>query len=196
MEATTPAGEASGAERIAALLGSRNVILVGMMGAGKTSVGRRLSHLLHIPFVDADAEIERAANLSIPEIFAHYGEEHFREGERRVIARLLSGGPKVVATGGGAFMSEETRRACRETGITVWLKAEVPVLMERVRKKGNRPLLDRPDPEAVMRELLATREPVYALADIVVTSRDVPHNSVVADIIDALERHLSEKDQA
>lgn len=194
MEATTQAEEASGAERVATLLGTRNVILVGMMGAGKTSIGRRLSHVLHVPFVDADAEIERAANLTVAEIFEHYGEEQFRDGEQRVIARILSDGPKVVATGGGAFMAEATRQLCRETGITIWLKADVPVLLERVRKKSTRPLLNQADPEAVLRELLALREPVYALADIVVASRDVPQPVVVGEIVAALLTHLSEKE--
>ena len=197
MEAsTTPTDAAACVEHVTALLGRRNVVLIGMMGAGKTSVGRRLANVLHLPFVDADAEIERAANLSIPEIFAHYGEQHFREGERRVIARVLSTGPKVVATGGGAFMAEETRDLCRASGITVWLKAELPVLMERVRKKGNRPLLNQPDPEGTMRHLLAAREPVYALADLTVASRDVPQGSVVADVIRALKQHLTKDGQA
>ena len=129
--------------------GHRSIVLVGMMGAGKTSIGRRLANVLHLPFLDADAEIEKAANLTIAEIFAHYGEAHFREGERRVVARLLASGPAVLATGGGAFMSEETRERCRAHGVTIWLKADVPVLLERVRKKGNRPLLRHPDPEAV-----------------------------------------------
>jgi shikimate kinase len=178
-------------ERVIAGLGARSVVLVGMMGAGKTSIGRRLAHALHLPFVDADQEIEKAANLTIAEIFAQYGEAHFREGERRVVARLLASGPSVLATGGGAFISEETRAECRAHGITIWLKANVSVLLERVRKKGNRPLLNQPDPEGVMRRLLAEREPVYALADIAITSRDGPHHTLVAEIIEALDEHLS-----
>ncbi len=178
-------------DRVVSRLGRRSIVLVGMMGAGKTSIGRRLANLLHLPFVDADTEIEKAANLTVPEIFEHYGEAHFREGEKRVLARLLASGPAVVATGGGAFMSEETRERCRESAVAVWLKADAPVLLERVRKKGNRPLLDRPDPDAVMRQLLAEREPIYRLADIVVASRDGPHQAVVAEIVAALDSHLS-----
>jgi shikimate kinase len=178
-------------DRVVSRLGRRSIVLVGMMGAGKTSIGRRLANLLHLPFVDADTEIEKAANLTVPEIFEHYGEAHFREGEKRVLARLLASGPTVVATGGGAFMSEETRERCRESAVAVWLKADAPVLLERVRKKGNRPLLDRPDPDAVMRQLLAEREPIYRLADIVVASRDGPHQAVVAEIVAALDSHLS-----
>lgn len=189
MEARSIA-ESDQAERVVSRLGPRCVVLVGMMGAGKTSIGRRLASALRLPFVDADAEIEKAANLTIPEIFEHYGEAHFREGEHRVVARLLANGPAVVATGGGAFMSEETRARCRESGITVWLKAEIPVLLDRVRKKSNRPLLNNPDPEGSLRRLLAEREPVYRLADIVVSSRDGPHQGVVSEILAALEAQL------
>jgi shikimate kinase len=152
VEARQAIVESDQIERVLARLGKRSIVLVGMMGAGKTSIGRRLANLLHLPFLDADSEIEKAANLSIPEIFASYGEGEFREGEKRVVARLLAGGPAVLATGGGAFMSEETRERCRTEGVTVWLRADVPVLLERVRKKGNRPLLNRDDPESVMRK--------------------------------------------
>jgi shikimate kinase len=179
-------------ERVRTRLGGRCIVLIGMMGAGKTSIGRRLANLLHLTFLDADMEIEKAANLTIPEIFEHYGEAHFREGEARVIARLIAGGPAVVATGGGAFMSAETRKRCRTSAITIWLKAEVPVMLERVRKKGNRPLLSGPDPERRMRELLTERQPVYALADIVIASRDGPHQTVVAEMLAALDAHLGE----
>lgn len=190
MEARPIAQESEQAERVAARLGNRCVVLVGMMGAGKTSIGRRLANLLHVPFLDADAEIETAANLSIPEIFARHGEAHFRDGEQKVVARLLASGPAVLATGGGAFMSEETRERCRANGISVWLRADVPVLLERVRKKGNRPLLNGPNPEAVLRKLLSEREPTYALADIVVGSRDGPHQAVIAEIVAALDSYL------
>lgn len=182
-------------DRVVARLGERCVVLIGMMGAGKTSVGRRLANALQLPFLDADGEIEKAANLTIPEIFEHYGEAHFREGEQRVVARLLAGGPAIVATGGGAFMSEETRRRCREAGVTVWLKADVPVLLERVRKKGNRPLLNKPDPEKVMRQLLDEREPIYGTADIIVASRDGPHQAVVANIVAALDSYFEERSE-
>jgi shikimate kinase len=190
MEASQPTEESARADRILSHLGTRSIVLVGMMGAGKTSMGRRLAQVLHLPFVDADAEIEKAANQTIPEIFAAYGEPHFREGERRVVARLLATGPRVVATGGGAFMSPETRQACADHGVTIWLKADLHVLMERVRKKSNRPLLQQPDPEGVMRRLLDEREPVYALADLTVISRDGPHAALIADILAAIEGYF------
>jgi len=196
MEARQVTSDGGQAARILAGLGSRCIVMVGMMGAGKTSVGRRLAHILHLPFIDADSEIEKAANLTIPEIFAQYGEAHFREGERRVVARLLTQGPAVLATGGGAFICPETRDACRGRGVSVWLRAEIPVLLERVRKKGNRPLLNQPDPEGVMRELLAKREPIYALADIAISSREGPHHSVVAEVLNALDLHLSGRTHA
>jgi shikimate kinase len=183
-------------ERVLSRLGDRSIVLVGMMGSGKSSIGRRLAATLRLPFLDADTEIEKAANLTVPEIFSHYGEAHFREGERRVMARLLSGGPAVLATGGGAFMSEETRRLCRERGVTLWLRARPSVLLDRVRKKGNRPLLDHPDPEAVIRRLLQEREPVYALADLSVASRDGPHHALVTEIIGMLDAHLSARAHA
>jgi len=185
------AASSQAARRIVERLGERSLVLVGMMGAGKTSVGRRLAAELSLPFTDADHEIERAANLSIPEIFATYGEAHFRDGERRVIARLIAQGPRVIATGGGAFMAEETRALAREHGVTIWLKAALPVLMTRVRRRSNRPLLKEADPEAVMRRLLAEREPVYATADITVVSRDVPQAHVAAETIAALDAYLS-----
>jgi len=196
VEARQAIAESDQIERVLARLGKRSIVLVGMMGAGKTSIGRRLANLLHLPFLDADSEIEKAANLSIAEIFASYGEGEFREGEKRVVARLLAGGPAVLATGGGAFMSEETRERCRAEGVTIWLRADVPVLLERVRKKGNRPLLERDDPESVMRKLLAEREPIYALADITVASREGPHQAVVGEIVAALDAHLSERPAA
>jgi shikimate kinase len=192
MEAGAATQSDDAAQRIVANLGDRCIVLIGMMGAGKTSIGKRLSTLLHLPFLDADAEIEKAANLTVSEIFSHYGEAHFRDGERRVLARLLASGPAVVATGGGAFMSEETRQRCRDGGVTVWLNAEVPVLLERVRKKSNRPLLTAgDDPETTLRRLLAERAPTYALADIIIASRDSPHNVMVGEIIEALDAHLT-----
>jgi shikimate kinase len=193
MEARPAVADGEQIDRVVARLGKRCIVLVGMMGAGKTSIGRRLANLLHLPFLDADSEIEKAANQTIAEIFEHYGEAHFRTGERRVVARLLDNGPAVLATGGGAFMSEETRERCRQNGVSVWLKAGAPVLLDRVRKKGNRPLLDDPDPEIVMTRLLAEREPIYALADIVVASREGPHQAVVGDIVAALDAYLAER---
>ncbi len=180
-------------DRAAALrrrLGTRSIVLVGIMGCGKSSVGRRLAQVLDLPFVDADTEIETAANMSIPEIFATHGESYFRSGERRVIARLLKNGPQVLATGGGAYMNADTRNLIRNSGVSLWLKADFEVVMARVRKKSTRPLLQNPDPEAVMRRLIDERYPVYAEADVTVQSRDVPHDVVVADIIDALEHYF------
>ena len=172
-------------------LGQRAIVLVGMMGSGKSSVGRRLAGRLGLPFVDADTEIETAAHMTIPEIFAQRGEAEFREGERRVIARVLTTrAPLVLATGGGAFMNPETRERVKELGIAVWLKAEPDVLMRRVRKRSNRPLLQTADPEATLRRMLAEREPVYALADITILSSDEPHEVVVGETIAALGDYL------
>lgn len=177
-------------ETIHAHLRGRNIVLIGMMGAGKSSVGRRLAAVLDLPFVDADTEIELAANLTIAEIFSTYGEDHFRQGERKVIARLLGGGPRVIATGGGAFMNEKTRAEIGRRAISLWLKATVPLLMERVQRKANRPLLSDADPEAMIKRLLAIREPLYATADLIVASRDAPHAAIVDDALKALEDFL------
>ena len=177
-------------EAIRRHLGQRSIVLVGLMGAGKTTIGRRLAHYLAIPFVDADAEIELAAGKSISEIFADHGENLFRDGERRVIARLLKSGSQVLATGGGAYMNEETRRNIRDNAIAVWLRADLPLLLERVRKRNDRPLLNTSDPETVMRRLMDSRYPVYAEADIVVDSRNASHRAVVCDVLGALARHL------
>lgn len=177
-------------------LGQRAVVLVGMMGSGKSSVGRRLATRLSLPFVDADTEIETAAGMTIPEIFAQRGESEFRDGERRVISRILmTRAPLVLATGGGAFMNAETRQRIAELGISIWLKAEVDVLMRRVRKRSNRPLLQTADPEATMRRMLAEREPIYALADLTLLSRDDPHEVVVEDAMAALDHHLRSRNQ-
>ncbi len=172
-------------------LGGRSIVLVGLMGAGKTSVGKRLAARLHLPFVDADAEIEKAADATIPEIFARHGEAYFRDGERRVIRRLLDGRPKVLATGGGAFMNAETRAAIAAGGVSVWLRAELDILMARVRKRSNRPLLQTADPEATMRRLMDERYPVYAGADIHILSRDVPHDVVAEEVVSALATFLA-----
>ncbi|MHA1189188.1 MAG: shikimate kinase [Alphaproteobacteria bacterium] len=176
---------------IRASLGKHNIVLVGMMGAGKTSVGRRLAATLGLPFVDADTEIEAAANQTIPEIFERYGEAHFRDGERRVIARLLKKGPQVIATGGGAVMSKRTRAAIKKHSVSIWLKAEPDVLMERVRRKSNRPLLRQADPEGTLHRLLAERAPVYGTADLTVQSRDAPHGEVVDTAIAKLAAFLN-----
>ena len=178
---------------IVANLGRRSIVLIGMMGVGKSSVGRRLSARLAIPFVDADTEIEKAAGMSIADIFSHHGEEYFRSGEARVIARLLEGGPQVLATGGGAFINPKTRDAIRAKGVSVWLKAELDVLMRRIAKRRNdRPLLQTADPGETLRALLVEREPVYAQADLTVQSREVAHDAIVADIMTALASWLKE----
>ena len=167
-------------------LGNRPIVLVGLMGAGKTSVGRRLAEKLGIAFVDADHEIEAAAGQPIKDIFAEHGEAYFREGERRVIQRLLGNGAQVLATGGGAYMNDETRARIKAEGVSVWLRAPLPLLMKRVAKRQDRPLLQTEDPEAVMRALMDKRYPVYALADVTVESRDVQHGQMVNDVIRAL----------
>jgi shikimate kinase len=172
------------------LLGKRSVVLIGLMGAGKTAVGRRLAHWLDLPFTDADSEIEVAAGQSIKDIFAEHGEAYFRDGERKVIARLLEGGPQVLATGGGAYMNPETRATVRAKGISIWLKADLRVLLKRVGRRDHRPLLTAGDPETVMKALMAERDPIYAEADITVESRDVPHEVVVGAVVDALGQEL------
>ncbi|RDI61913.1 shikimate kinase [Microvirga subterranea] len=179
-----------GGHPISRRLGVRSIVLVGLMGAGKSTVGRRLAQKLGLPFRDADNEIEAAAGMSIPDIFAIHGEAHFRDGERRVIARLLQEGPMVLATGGGAFMNEETRVRVAENGISIWLRADLDVLMRRVRKRATRPLLQNPDPEGTMRQLMDKRHPVYAQANLTVESHEGPHDRVVAEIIKALSEWL------
>jgi shikimate kinase len=183
--------DAQSLQAIRAALGQRSVVLVGLMGCGKSAIGRRLAHKLALPFVDADEEIEKAAGKSIEDIFTDHGEPYFREGERKVLARLLRSGPQVLATGGGAFMNDETRAAIAELGVSVWLKAELPLLVRRVGKRGNRPLLKAGDPEAVLQSLIDKRYPVYAEADITVESRDVPHEVIVGEIIESLNRALA-----
>jgi len=172
--------------RIRKGLGSRSIVMVGMPGCGKSAIGRRLAPRLELPFVDVDDEIERAAGKTIKEIFADHGEPYFRDGERRVIARLLASGPQVLATGGGALLAEETRANIRRSGISIWVKAAIPVLVRRVAKRGTRPLFEGREPEVVMKELMEARYPVYATADIIVESRDVPHDVIVGEIIEAL----------
>lgn len=173
-----------------AALGSRSLVLVGMMGAGKSSIGRKLAQRLGLPFVDADAEIERAAGMSISDIFAKHGEPYFRAGEARVIARLLDGGPQVLATGGGAFMHPQSRDAIRAKGISVWLKADYDVLMRRIKRRSDRPMLKTDDPAETLRRLMQERDPVYAEADVTVISRDVPHEIIIAEIISAVTPRL------
>jgi shikimate kinase len=176
--------------------GHRPVVLVGLMGAGKTSIGRRLAERLDLPFVDADVEIEKAAGKSIPDIFAEHGEAHFRDGERRVIARLLENGKQILATGGGAFMNEDTRRAIKANSLSVWLKADLDVLLKRVAKRGGRPLLENRDPAEVLQNLINIRYPVYAEADIMVESLDVQHTQMVNAVIEALAKWQQQKESS
>jgi shikimate kinase len=185
------------APAIVSRLGDRSIVLVGMMGVGKSSIGRRLAARLGIPFVDADGEIERAAQMSIADFFARHGEAAFRSGEARVIARLLNGGPQVLATGGGAVMDPGTRALIRNKGVSIWLSAEFELLLRRISKrKADRPMLQTDDPAATLRELLAVREPIYAQADLTVQSRDVPHDAVVGEIVDRLSAFLDAAPQA
>jgi shikimate kinase len=171
---------------LTAALGRRSIVLVGMMGAGKSSIGRRLAARLSIPFSDADAAIEEAAGMSVEDIFEVHGEPSFRSGEARVITRLLENGPQVLATGGGAFINPQTRSRIHEMGISVWLKADMDVLVRRLRRRNDRPLLKTDDPAATLTGLLAAREPVYSHAHLTVVSRDVPHEVIVEEIVTAL----------
>jgi shikimate kinase len=175
---------------LAAALSRRSIVLVGMMGAGKSSIGRRLAARLGVPFVDADAEIEQAARMSIADIFSAYGEPYFRAGEVRVIARLLEHGPQVLATGGGAFMNATTRANIHDRAVSVWLKAEAGVLARRLRRRNDRPLLKTADPAATLAALLAERDPVYGEADLTVLSRDIPHDVIVDEIVAAVRGKL------
>ena len=171
-------------------LRQRSLVLVGLMGAGKSTVGRRLATQLGMPFCDADTEIERAAGQTISEIFEQHGEEFFRSGERRVIARLLSGSRIVLATGGGAFMNEETRALISERAISVWLKADFDLLMKRVLRRDHRPLLQQGDPYETMRGLMDLRYPVYAKADLTIDAHDGPHSLTVNRIVHDLEDYI------
>jgi shikimate kinase len=189
MSETLPAATSdalpNGAALVAAL-GRRSIVLVGMMGAGKSSIGRRVAARLAIPFVDADAEIELAADMTIAEIFAVHGEPYFRAGEARVITRLLERGPQVLATGGGAFMNAQTRASLKDKAVSVWLKADLDVLTKRLRRRNDRPLLKTEDPVATLTNLLQVRDPIYATADVTVLSRDVTHEVIVDEIIAAV----------
>jgi shikimate kinase len=172
----------------------KTLVLVGMMGAGKTSVGRRLAHVLGVPFRDADAEIEVAAGCSINEIFERYGEPAFRAGERKVIARLLGEPPHILATGGGAFMDSDTRARIKDEAISIWLKAKMELLLERVTRKDTRPLLRNTDNRTALERLLREREPIYAQADIMIESDEGPHDAVIKRILAALEaRRVDER---
>lgn len=165
-------------------LGGRSIVLVGMMGAGKSSIGRRLASRLGIPFIDADAEIESAAGMTIPEIFEKHGEPYFRAGEARVIARLLDNGPQVLATGGGSVMDPQTRALIGQKGISIWLKADIDVLLKRTKRRNDRPLVEK------IKDLLPVREPIYAQADIIIQSRDEPHDTIIDEIMGELPKRL------
>jgi shikimate kinase len=177
-------------------ISSRSIVLIGLMGAGKTTIGRRLAVHLNLPFSDADQEIETAAGCTVSEIFARHGEPAFRDGERKVIARLLDGERRVLATGGGAFMNAETRALIRERGLSIWLRADIDLLMERVGRRQNRPLLKTGDPRAVMERLMAERHPVYAQADVVVDSTGAPHDHIVQDVIRAIKAYTAKAEVA
>jgi shikimate kinase len=190
-ETATPASASTSREaEITTALGTRSVVLVGMMGVGKSTIGRRLSARLRLPFLDADSEIEAAAGMSIPDIFDVHGEPQFRDGEARVIARLLDGGPAVLATGGGAFMREETRGRIRAKAVSIWLKADADIIMRRVKRRADRPLLQTSDPAATVGRLMREREPVYQHADLTIWSRDVPHEKIVDECIEGLHALL------
>jgi shikimate kinase len=189
MSETTVSSAAPGTTQdagISAALGNRSIVLVGMMGAGKSTIGRRLSVRLGLPFLDADVEIEAAAGMSIPDIFESRGEADFRDGEVRVIARLLDNGPAVIATGGGAMMRQETRDRIRDKAVSIWLKADPDIIMRRVKRRSDRPLLQTADPEATVERLIREREPIYRHADLTVWSRDVPHEKIVDECLEAL----------
>jgi shikimate kinase len=189
-DAASPA-QANPEADILSALGGRSIVLVGMMGVGKSTIGRRLAARLGLRFFDADVEIEVAhAGMTIPEIFTTHGEPYFRDGEARVIARLLEGGPIVLATGGGAFMREETRNRIAAKAISIWLKADHDVIMRRVRRRADRPLLQTADPEATVTRLLTEREPIYGKADLTIASREVPHDRIVDETIETLHAHL------
>lgn len=169
----------------------RTIVLIGMMGAGKTCIGRKMAERMGLSFVDADQEIAAAAGCAIPDIFALHGEAAFREGERRVITRLLDDPVHVLATGGGAFMNDQTREKIREKGISIWLRADIDLLLRRVSRRNNRPLLQQGDPRDVLKGLMAERDPVYAQADIIVDSMDGPRVAMVNKVMDALAEYLA-----
>ena len=169
----------------------KSIVLVGLMGAGKTTIGRRLATRLGLGFQDADSEIEKAAHCSIPDIFEAHGESAFRDLERRVITRLLAQPPHVLATGGGAFMDAETRQLIAESGTSLWLRADIDILLKRVARRHTRPLLERGDRREILEALIAERYPIYAEADVIVDSMDVPHDVMVDRVVAALERHFA-----
>jgi shikimate kinase len=187
----TPTLAAENPADLLARLGSRSIVFVGLMGAGKTAIGRRVAAILGLPFTDSDHEIESVSRMTIPDLFESYGEAEFRSLEQRVIVRVLESGPQVLSTGGGAFMNAQTRDAIAAYGLSVWLKADVDTLLERVSKKQNRPLLKDSDPRAMLEKLMAERYPVYALADVTVATRDERKEVIAGEVIEAIGRHLA-----
>ncbi len=173
------------------LLGKRSIVFVGLMGAGKTAIGRKLASMLEVPFIDSDHEIETVSTMSIPELFEAYGEPEFRALEQRVILRLLEKGPQVLSTGGGAFMNADTRAAIADAAISVWLKADIDLLMDRVSRKQNRPLLKDPNPRGVMERLIEQRYPVYANATLTVVTRDAGKEVIAQEVLDYLGDYLT-----
>ncbi len=194
--ASTADNQGDSAKALRSRLGARSILIVGMPGSGKSSIGRRLAPKLGLDFFDADAEIIKAANgMTIPEIFAKHGEAEFRSLEARVIGRLLDARSSVIATGGGAFMNPDTRAAAKKKSVSIWLKADIPILLRRVKRKNDRPLLRGDDPESVLKRLLSEREHTYAEADIVIVSREGPHEAVVDEITDNLDRWLASREE-
>jgi shikimate kinase len=189
-----PALRQARAEELAERLDGRPLVLVGMMGAGKTTVGRRLAARLNRQFLDSDEEIEKAAQMSVPEIFEQRGEPEFRAGETRVIARVLKTRGVVLATGGGAFVNEETRQLVKAESVSVWIKAELGILFDRVSRRSNRPLLRTANPRATLEKLIEDRYPIYAEADVTVVSRDVPQEAVASDVVEAVLAYLKQQD--
>lgn len=184
----------SSSRALVSSMGAKSIVLVGMPGSGKSSVGRRLAQRLDLPFVDSDSKIEEAAGgMSVSDIFARHGEPEFRSLEARVIARLLESGSTVIATGGGAFLNPDTRAQIGRYGISVWLKADIEILLRRVMRKNDRPLLRGEDPEGVLKRLLSERESAYEKADLTIISRDTPHEAVVNAIVDELGKYLKTK---
>ncbi len=177
-------------ERAKAALGKRNLVLVGLMGAGKSAIGRIVAQQLGLPFVDTDTEIERVSRMSISELFAAYGEDEFRALETRVIKRLLRTGPRVVSTGGGAFINDKTRKQVERGGLSIWLNADLEVLWERVNKRDHRPLLKTENPKQTLKDLMDKRYPIYALADITVQSRDVRKEVIANEVMTAVIEHI------
>ena len=189
----TPTSAAEDMAGLLARLGSRSVVFVGLMGAGKTAIGRKVAGMLGLPFTDSDHEIESVSRMTIPDLFERYGEAEFRSLEQRVIVRVLESGPQVLSTGGGAFMNVQTREAIEAYGLSVWLKADVDTLLDRVSKKQNRPLLKNADPRAVLERLMLERNPVYALADVTVATRDERKEVIAGEVIEAIGRHLESR---